>query len=167
MWWLISRLFFVCVIATIDLPKLSPTATGLVKSSMMVSLALLQRAYDAVMRGTQPATHAKVIVVPEENMWWILFRVLGHIELGRAATVRVVMPARLCHQNMLSVLVTSFLFVQCNLEPPIPEGAVVVACSETEPLLTALTATEAFVTIDPLDASALIIGERQQAEDCD
>lgn len=161
MWWLLSRLCFVCVIATIDMPKLSPTITGLVKSTMMVSLALVQRAYDAVVSGKQPVTRAKIIVIPEENMWWILFRVLGHLELNRVPSTRVVMPERICRQNMFVVLATSYLFIQTDFNDTVPDGSVVVACTETESLLSALVDSEAFVTIDPLNKSALVVEERR------
>ena len=130
----------------------------------MIGLALMQRAYDAVVTGKQPVTKANIIVVPEENMWWILFRVLGHVDIGRAAGISVVMPDRLCQQNALVVLATSFLFVQTNLDALIPDGSVVVACPETEALLSTLAASEAFVTIDPLNSLSLIVQDRVKVD---
>lgn len=140
-WWLLSRAFFFGIIATFDLNRVSPAATAAVRSTVGMSVAIVQRIRIAIKGESNAELEVpNTMIIVERDTLEVMMDVFGHLSLYQAACVTIAVPKKLMSNPLVaaasSILNCCIVSQRTKDAPSVLHVSIVPRCDETEQYIT-------------------------------
>ena len=138
LWWIVTRALFFGLVATFDLNRVSPTTTAVVRSTIAIGTAVIQRIRLAIKaeRNDELDVPNSLIIIEHDDAFEVMMDVFGHLSLYQAACATVIIPEKLMMKPMVAAV--SSIYNCCIISPcskDIPNAThviIVPQCDDTE-----------------------------------